>query len=511
MEIRKEATMVTRHLEDATASQRRETHAHPFAPGDGARAVVVEDFAPGLERAFPAEFAECDSVLHATGCLPDFVRGTYYLNGPARFGRGDLVYQHWLDGDGMVCALRFAKDGIHFKQRYVRSRKLEEEQSSGEPLFRTFGTAFPGSRLNRVNNALESPVNVSVYPFEKRLLAFGEQGLPWELDPDTLETRRQFDFNGRLNDASPFSAHPKFDPASGEMFNFGVFFSPHNPRLYFYGFGPEGMRYRKAVPLTHPCSVHDFSISKNYAVVYLSPYLLDVSGVVQDGRSVMDCLRWEPEQGSRLLVLSRRSGEVVVSIPAGHRYCLHLINCFESGERLTVDVLEFDEPLYRHYQPVPNLFHDVSRGGPVRFVIDLHSHEIAERVAVDYDKSPDFPAIDPRRNMHSYEDFWMLAISAAGHRGRKFFDQLVHANWNAGGASDIYQSPPGCYLGAEPVFAGDSCSEQAVVICQEFNARTCKSSFLFFDAYNVRSGPLATIALEEACYLGFHAIFQPEG
>src|SRR5262249_5235953 len=221
---------------------------------------------------------------------------------------------------------RFANGAIHLKQRYIRSRKFEEEGALGEPLFRTFGTAFAGSRLNRVNNGLESPVNVSVYPFKERLLAFGEQGLPWELDPDTLETRGQVNFGARLNHASTFSAHPKIDCESGEMFNFGVFFSTHTPRLYFYCFGPEGMRYRKAVPLDYPCSVHDFSLSRNYAVFYLSPYLLNVSAVVQEGASVMDSLRWEPERGSRLLVLSRTSGEVVASVPTGNRYCLHLIN-----------------------------------------------------------------------------------------------------------------------------------------------------------------------------------------
>jgi len=36
---------------------------------------------------------------------------------------------------------------------------------------------------------LEPPVNVSVYPFAGSLLAFGEQTLPYELDPVTLETR----------------------------------------------------------------------------------------------------------------------------------------------------------------------------------------------------------------------------------------------------------------------------------------------------------------------------------
>ncbi len=470
----------------------------------------LPDFAPGIEAVFPDEFQECDCAVEATGDpLPDFLRGTYYLNGPARFGFKDLAYRHWLDGDGMVCALRFEKDAIRLKSRYVRSRKFVEEQSAGRPLFRAFGTAFAGSQLNRVGNGLESPVNVSVYPFAGRLLAFGEQGLPWELDAETLETRGQFNFNGRLNDASPFSAHPKFDPETGEMFNFGIFFSSQAPRLYFYCFGPEGLRYRKAVSLEYSCSIHDFSLSRRYAVFYLSPYLMDAAGLQREGRTVMDSLQWQPELGSRLLVLERGTGEVAASIPIGSRYCLHLINSFEDGNRLTVDVLEFDEPLYAHYQPVPDLFQKVSPGGPVRLTLDLKSRELVERVELGYSKSPDFPAIDPRLAMHSCDEFWMLGISAAGNNGRKFFDQLVHAGWS-GGTTDIYQSAPGCYLGGEPVFVGDPGSAEGVVICQEFDSSTLKSHFLLFDSHNVGAGPTARLTLDHSLYLGFHAAFRAE-
>lgn len=474
---------------------------------------AAEDLSPGIEAAFPNEFQECDYALEAHGTpIPDFVRGTYYLNGPARFGFGGLRYQHWLDGDGMIASLNFSRDSVRWKCRYVRSRKLEEEQNAGHPLFRTFGTGFAGSRLNRVNNGLESPANVSVYPFGERLLAFGEQGLPWELDPETLETRGQVTFGGRLNDASPFAAHPKFDPETGEMFNFGIFFSPQAPRLYFYCFGAEGLRYRKSVPLEFPSSVHDFSVSKNYAVFYLSPYLLDITGLLQEGRTVMESLRWEPQRGSRILVLARQTGEVVASIPVGNRYCLHLINTFEEQDRLAVDVLEFDEPLYGHYQPVPKLFQNVSHGGPVRFLIDLKSRELVERRALWYDKAPDFPAIDPQRLMHSYDDFWMLGISATGSHGRKFFDHLVHATWSQGGITDTYQSPPMRYLGGEPVMVSmpGSKAGEGVVICQEFDAQERKSYFLLFDAHRVAEGPITRIPLEQLLYLGFHAAFRPE-
>lgn len=498
--------MITESIGTSERSQQSLTEAiaRPEIP-------AVTDFAPGIEAAFPADFREFDCTLECVhGQVPEFVRGDYYLNGPGRFKIGALAYRHWLDGDGMVARLRFDGDQVHFKNRYILSRKLVEERVAGKPLFRTFGTSFTGSRLNRANNGLESPVNVSVYPFGNRLLAFGEQGLPWELDAETLETKAQFTFNGRLNDASPFAAHAKIDPAAGVMFNFGIFFSSQSPRLYFYCFGHEGLRYRKAVPLPYPCSVHDFSLSEHYAIFYLSPYLLDIQGFLHNGQTVMDSLRWEPDRGSNLLILDRSNGEVVASLPVGNRYCLHLINAFEQNGCLYADLLEFEEPIYRQYQPIPSLFQSVPPGGPVRLIVDLRSGELAQRTEIRYPKAPDFPAIDPRLAMRDYKEFWMLGLSATGKNGRKFFDQLAHANWNQNTVSDAYQAPADCYLGGEPVFVGDSNSDNGVVICQEFDTGKLKSHFLLFDAHKVSKGPIARLLLNQVLYLGFHAIFRAE-
>lgn len=471
---------------------------------------ALPDFAPGIEAAFPAEFEERDCLLECVeGRVPDFVRGVYYLNGPGRFRINHLSYKHWLDGDGMVSRVRFDAQGAHFKNRYVRSTKFLSELEAGKPLFRTFGTSFPESRLNRVGNGLESPVNVSVYPLGERLLAFGEQGLPWELDPHTLETIGQFTFNGRLNDASPFAAHPKIDPATGAMFNFGIFFSSQNPRLYFYCLGPERLRYRKAVPLPYPCSVHDFSLSEHYAIFYLSPYLLDIKGFQQEGQTVMDSLYWEPEHGSRLLVLDRSNGDIVSSVPVGNRYCLHLINSFEQNGCICVDLLEFEEPIYSQYQPIPSLFQSVPSGAPIRLIVDLRSQELVQRTEICYPQAPDFPAIDPRLTMQDYQEFWMLGLSATGHHGRKFFDQLAHASWSQSSVADVYQAPSGCYLGGEPVFVGNPTPEGGAIICQEFDTRTLRSYFLLFDAHRIRTGPMARLLLDGPLYLGFHAFFKP--
>ncbi|MDX1503995.1 MAG: carotenoid oxygenase family protein, partial [Thermoanaerobaculia bacterium] len=226
-----------------------------------------------LERAFEIEpHEESYRVAAVEGELPGFLRGTYYLNGPALFYRAGRSLEHWLDGDGMVRALTFDGAAPRYRSRFVRSRKFRAEEEAGRFLYRAFGTAFAGDRLER-GIGLASPVNVSVYPWAGRLLAFGEQGLPWELDPETLDTVGEHTFGGRLNAVSPFAAHPAFDKKSGEMYNFGVSFSDSRPTLSLYRFDPTGeLVYRRRLPMERPVSVHDFALGGRWAVFHLSPY-----------------------------------------------------------------------------------------------------------------------------------------------------------------------------------------------------------------------------------------------
>ena len=470
----------------------------------------MEDHAPLIERAFsftPRE--QSYAVEEIDGEVPAHVRGTYYLNGPARFSRGGFRYRHWLDGDGMVCALRFGAGRVHFDARFVRSEKFKAEEREGRPLFRAFGTAFESDRLKR-GIMLESPVNVSVYAFAGRLLAFGEQGLPVELDPLTLETRGEFGFGGALNDVSPFAAHPKIDRASGEMFNFGVAFSASEPTLNFYRFDARGrLVYRRRLPLDYSCSLHDFGLSRSYAVFYLSPYVLDMRALAAEGRPPLEALSWEPWRGSFLLVVSRDSGREVARIPVGARHCLHFVNCFEDESgRLLVDVLELERPVYDQYRTLPDLFEDVCEGRPVRYVVEPARGEVVARGEVEYRLAPDFPSVDPRQAARAYTDFWALGISAAGRRGRKFFDQLVHASWGGARPPDVYRAPRFQYLCGEPAFVpARGGGPGGALICQTFDAARGESAFVFFDAFDVAAGPLARLRLREPLHLGFHTSF----
>jgi all-trans-8'-apo-beta-carotenal 15,15'-oxygenase len=468
----------------------------------------MEDYAPLIERGFSFTPSEHSYIIEdIEGEIPEFIRGTYYMNGPARFSRGSFRYNHWLDGDGMVCALSFEDNRVEFASRFVRNAKYAAEEEAGRPLCRAFGTAFESDRLKR-GVILESPNNVSVYPYAGTLLVFGEQGLPIELDAFTLETRGEFNFHGALNDISPFAAHPKMDTATGELFNFGVAFAAREPYLNFYRFDSgANLVFRKRLPLEYPCSIHDFGLSQNYAVFYLSPYILDMQAFIRDRRTLLDSLSWEPERGSRLIFVSRETGEKVTQLNIGSRHCLHFINCFEENGRLNVDVLELERPIYDQYARVPDLFTDICEGWPVRFVVDLKSNELIETSEVHYRLAPDFPSINPSLMTQPYEDLWMLGISATGKQGRKFFDELVHVKWPGKCACDVYKVPARHYLGSEPIFINNPGGSGAV-ICHIFNAENNSSAFALFDATQVARGPTAILRLREPIHLGFHASFE---
>jgi carotenoid cleavage dioxygenase-like enzyme len=471
-------------------------------------APALPDLAAGLEGCFFFDVVEdAYDIAEPDGEIPAWLAGWWYINGPARFERAGLRYRHWLDGDGMVCAIRFENRRARFVNRFIRTRKLVSEDAAGRFLYRAFGTAFFDDQLRR-NVMLESPVNISVVRYGDRLLALGEQSLPYELDPETLETRGEFDFGGAINELSPFSAHAK--PDCG-LLNFGISLSAERPMLHTYEFDESGALTRRRHKLDQPYSVHDFGFTPRRQVFFLSPLLMKFDRFRCDGVAILDSLTWEPELGARILVTPRRNcSDPAFTVEAGGGYCLHVINCYETDVHLIVDVLLLDAPVYSEYAPLPDLFSTVPRCRPVRYVIELATRQLRAVCPMEYSHAPDFPSIDPARAGQPYSDFWMIGIPDQGKPGRKFFSQLAHGSWERGCVAGVYQVPRGEYLCGDPCFVSNPDNPaDAIVICEHFRPLDGAASILLFDAFDVRRGPIASLPLRHAIHPGFHGAFAP--
>jgi all-trans-8'-apo-beta-carotenal 15,15'-oxygenase len=439
------------------------------------------------------------------GELPRLARGTWYLNGPGRFAsEGDA---HWLDGDGLIRALTFSGRDVQFASRFVRTRKYTDEQRAGKRLYRAFGSGLPGDRLNDRQTGLESAANVSVVMHARRLLALGEQGEPWEIDPATLETVGPYTAAGALSSVTPFAAHAKVDPSTQELFNFGVSFLAERPVLNVFRFDAYGHQVsRSRIPLHCSCAIHDFALSPTFAVFYVSPYVLDIAQL-RSGRTVLDALTWRPEIGTRVLLVRRDGGSLVASIPVGDQYCLHTITCHEQDGLVVLDVIEMPRPVYDAYT-VPRLFEAPLAATPVRLRLDPVSGSLVQRQTIPCPCAPEFPVIDPADAMRACRRFWALGMSTAAHTGAKFFDQLIAFRWDDPIRGDTYQAPPGVFVGGEPLLVRDEAGALWALV-QLFDAHRVRSGFAVFVAGDLARGPAAQLWLDTPTPMAFHGTFIP--
>jgi carotenoid cleavage dioxygenase-like enzyme len=249
--------------------------------------------------------------------------------------------------------------------------------------------------------------------------------------------------------------------------------------------------------------VHDFALSPRCAAFYLAPYLLDVAALLEQGSTVLDSLSWRPELGTRLRVVARDDGRTIVDLPLGERYCLHHVNAFEDGDRLVLDLLELEEPVYRDYQGLPELFVGVAPTHPVRLSVDLTAGRLLSRREIPLRWAADFPTHHPALRGRRCRSSFMLAIAATGQTGRKFFDRLVGLDWEELAVAQTYAARPGCYLGGDPVVAPTP--EGDFVLCQEHDPVAGRSSLLLFAATELARGPIAAVPLAGALPPGFHA------
>ena len=445
------------------------------------------------------------------GEIPKGLSGTYYLNGPANFKRGDFTYQHWLDGDGLIRALHFHDGKAEHVTRFVHTKKYQDEEEQGRAVYRAFGTAFEGDQLRRLM-CLETPANVNVDVFSNRLLAFGEQALPLELEAGSLDTVGEFNFDGKLLEITPFSAHPKIDAAKGRLCNFGLKYLMSATRLCYWEFDSAfNCVHEQEVDPGLPYSVHDFTLSENHASFYLSPYVLNIGEFIRSGKSIHDVLEWHPEEKNVLLVLSRKAEEEPVRLTLKTQgYCLHLIQSFEEGDILTVDLLETAEPLYPQYLPLPSLFDTVKPCAFVRLTIDTTSWTVLDVNKIQQNVHLDFPALLHPDSGLPRHLVWALGMPVDPLGESKYYDRILLFDWTCNQVTDTYLAPAGCYVSGEPCLVAEEGVEDAgYLLCPMWNGIQNESSYIVLDAFDLKAGPAVTLPLSTPSPLGFHSSFIP--
>ncbi|KAG5222344.1 carotenoid family protein [Salix suchowensis] len=230
---------------------------HPFLSGN---------FAPVLEETAPVK------DLPVEGHLPECMNGEFVRVGPnPKFA--PVAGYNWLDGDGMIHGLRIKDGKAAYVNRFVRTSRLKQEEFFGGAKFTKigdlkglFGLLMVSMEiLRQKTKVLDKSYgcgtgNTSLIYHNGKLLALHEVDKPYVvkvLEDGDLQTIGLLDYDKRLN--HPFTAHPKVDPFTGEMFTFGC------------SLEPPYVTYR-VISKDDPIIMHDFAITENYAVFLDLPF-----------------------------------------------------------------------------------------------------------------------------------------------------------------------------------------------------------------------------------------------
>jgi carotenoid cleavage dioxygenase-like enzyme len=246
--------------------------------------------------ALPTEHRHDETIvtdLEVLGTLPEALSGQYLRIGPRP--TDDLSHRSgWPGPEGQVHAIALHRGrAVSYRTRAVRA----------EPAGHKLGSEQPSWSRRSVRNTLTT----NLVAYAGTILALADGALAYELTTD-LQTVRRVDLAGG---ARAIGAHPKTDPATGELH---LLSSPGQTSCGHHVVSPGGLTRRSRSISAAPLPVHDLAITRE-RVLLVADGLLGVTDRHGDDR-----ITWVPAGITRAdqLVSAYDDGETVVIHVVGH-------------------------------------------------------------------------------------------------------------------------------------------------------------------------------------------------
>ncbi|XP_022869432.1 carotenoid 9,10(9',10')-cleavage dioxygenase-like [Olea europaea var. sylvestris] len=462
---------------------------------------------------------------------------------------------HWFDGDGMIHGMHIKDGKATYVSRYVKTSRFKQEEFFGRAMFMKIGDLKGVFGLLMVNmqmlreklNVLDmsygnGTANTALVYHHGKLLALSEADKPYAikvLEDGDLQTIGLLDYDKRL--AHSFTAHPKVDPFTGEMFTFGY---SHTPPYVTYRVISKDGAMNDPVPITvsGPIMMHDFAITENYAIfmdlpLYFKPkdllsgktigsakeceglyYFDETDEMVKDKKFIFS---FDATQKARFGILPRYAkNELLIKwFELPNCFIFHNANAWEEGDEVVLITCRIENP-------------DLDMvNGAVKEKLENLKNELYEmrfnlKNGLASQKKLSVSAVDFPRVNESYTTrkqryvYGTTLDKIAKVTGIIKFD--LHAepetgkeNLEVGGnVKGIFDLGPGRF-GSEAVFVprhpGTTSEEDdGYLIFFVHDENTGKSAVSIIDAKTMSPDPVAIVELPKRVPYGFHALFVTE-
>ncbi|KAG6498230.1 9-cis-epoxycarotenoid dioxygenase, chloroplastic-like [Zingiber officinale] len=468
---------------------------------------LAGNFAPVAER------PPCRD-LPVEGRIPPDLDGVYVRNGANPLFE-PLAGHHFFDGDGMVHAVQLRDGRAGYACRFTETERLRQERVIGKPVFpKAVGELHGHSGIARLllfyARGLFGLVDVSrgsglanaglVY-FNRRLLAMSEDDVPYHVRVTTagdLETVGRCDFDGQLRGS--MIAHPKIDPATGELFGLSYEFV-RKPYLKYFYISSDGRKSTDvAIPLDQPTMTHDFTITERHVVIPDQQVVFKLQELLRGGSPVV----YDPSKTVRFGVLPKYSSDASelrwVDVP--DCFCFHLWNAWEepaAGEVVVIGSC---------MTPAVAVFNDSCESlqcvlSEIR--LNLHTGKSSRRPILSPADQVNLETGTVNRNLIGRKtQFAYLAIAEPWPKLSGF----AKVNLFTGEVKKFIFGE--CQYGGEPYFVpaqdgADASEDHGHVLCFAHDERTSESKLTIVDGVTMELE--ATVKMPSRVPYGFHGTF----
>jgi len=416
------------------------------------------------------------------------------------------------NGDGMITRFHVKDGNVHLKQRWAQTDKLKLEMAAGKALFGAYRN--PLGDDESVKGRYRSTANTNAFIHGGRLYALKEDSPALEMDPASMETNGFSLFNGKMT-GETFTAHPKTDPATGNMAGFGYASKGILTKdMTYYEVSPEGdLLYEIWFETPYYCMMHDFAITPNYALFSVTP----ITSSWERLEAGLPHFGFDTTMPSYMAVVPRKKGTTADNVrwfKGPNAWAGHVVTGFEEGSKVHLDMPVSPNNFFPFFPDIHGAPFNPMEATPMitRWTADLNSDDESYTSAQLSSTIAEFPRIDDRFCSLPYRYTWMLAMDPSkpvdikgGSAGNFVLNTLAMLDVKTGEETHWWCGPTSSLQ--EPCFIPrpGSSEEGDGYICQIVNRLdTSTSDLLFFDALNIGAGPIAVVNIPIRMRFGLH-------
>ncbi len=450
------------------------------------------------------------------GRIPEAIEGTYFAASFNHLYPPKLPY-HWFEGDGMMNAFNFQDGRVSWTNRWVRTERYKAMLKAGKSVY-TGITSATVEDMSSVASYLDwqrrvQTANTNTIVIGNRLLIPWEAGLPYELDPKTMETKGLYDFDGKVE--LNMTAHPKIDPDSGEMFFFAH--RPIPPYVVYYTADADG-KVTKTVPVDAPyhCFMHDFLITERHAVLPVYPVTMSADNAKRTG----NFCGWEPELNSHIGIMPRDGDASRIRWFEIEPFAqFHFWNAYDEGSKVVMLFPAFDRIYHFDLQgnPAP-IDPDELNCKLVKWTFDLETGT-SKKEELD-DLAMDYHRVDPRfwgrQWGKTFSNVWLANGRPPREGGSWPMNGIAHYD-HVTGARKLRELRPGTWTTPEPAFVprGPNAPEgDGYLLSLVYREEERRSDIEILDTNDITAEPVATVKLPYRVVYGAHGQYaarKPDG